>query len=227
MHRCLGLVLGVLLVLLCSAKDIQAQGVPVYDNANYIQNFITAVEAVLTTIQAYLIEANQILELTGLDDIGVSSGIAEDMRLLALLVTQAEGLSYDISSLEAQIQSLFGLDAAPDTLDGLKERVAEIKRIKFLAYSYAARVQTLLKTAARTAEHLVQLLDTLSAVLGNKQSHQTHSQISTTSAKHLANIDVNLAAFQRAETIDKLAEALIIEALTKIEQRRIDDWPSF
>ena len=38
---------------------------------------------------------------------------AEDMAALADIMRQAEGLSYDIASLQAQIDALFNLDTAP------------------------------------------------------------------------------------------------------------------
>src|SRR5437660_8220623 len=217
--------LSLFLVLLC-AGPAEAQ-LPVIDLGNLAQNTLTAIESVLTTIETILIEANQILELTPLDDIAVSGGIAEDMALLGQLVEQAEGLSYDIGSLQAQLDSLFNLDTAPDTRDGLTARLAEIKRQKYLAYSYAARVQTLMRTALRTVDHLQGLLDTLSDLIGNMQANQTHAQLTTVASKHLANLDVQMASFQRAQTVDKLSEALIIESITKIQARRIEDWPSF
>jgi P-type conjugative transfer protein TrbJ len=217
--------LSLCLVVLCTPA-VHAQ-LAVVDVANLGQNTITAIESVLTTIQAILIEANQILELTPLDDIAVAGGIAEDMALLGQLVEQAEGLSYDIGSLQAQLDSLFNLDTAPDTRDGLTERLAEIKRQKYLAYSYAARVQTLMRTALRTVEHLQGLLDTLGAIVGNMGGNQTVGQFHAVSSKHLANLDVQMASFQRAQTVDKLSEALIIESITKIQARRIEDWPSF
>ena len=217
--------LSLCLVVLCTPV-VHAQ-LAVVDVANLGQNTITAIESVLTTIQAILIEANQILELTPLDDIAVAGGIAEDMALLGQLVEQAEGLSYDIGSLQAQLDSLFNLDTAPDTRDGLTERLAEIKRQKYLAYSYAARVQTLMRTALRTVEHLQGLLDTLGAIVGNMGGNQTVGQFHAVSSKHLANLDVQMASFQRAQTVDKLSEALILESITKIQARRIEDWPSF
>src|SRR4030095_15534159 len=125
--------LSLLLVGLCFAGRADAQ-LPVIDLGNLAKNTITAIESVLTTIQAILIEANQILELTPLDDIAVAGGIAEDMELLGQLLEQAAGLSYDVGSLETQIASLFDLETAPDTRDGLTERMAEIKRVKFQSY---------------------------------------------------------------------------------------------
>ena len=218
--------LSLLLVGLCCAGRAEAQ-LPVIDLGNLAQNTITAIESVLTTIQAILIEANQILELTPLDDIAVAGGIAEDMALLGQLVEQAEGLSYDIGSIQGQLDSLFNLDTAPDTRDGLTARLAEIKRQKYLAYSYAARVQTLMRTALRTVDHLQGLLDTLGASVGNMGGNQTVGQFHAVSSKHLANLDVQIASFQRAQTVDKLSDALIIESITKIQARRIEDWPSF
>src|SRR5215471_2052560 len=208
-----------LFVLLCCCPwDIHAQ-VPVIDVADIVQNTVTAIETTLTTIETILIEANQILDLTSLDDIEVASGIAQDMQLLGQLVEQAQGLSYDVSSLESQISALFDLGTAPTTTSALQTRLAEIRRVKWQCYSYALRVQTLLRTALRTVEHLQGLLDTVSALIGNKQGHQTHMQATTVAAKHLANLDVQIAAFHRAQSVDKMEELLTIEALRQINQR--------
>src|SRR5215471_5332812 len=92
-----------LMVLLWSAPA-SAQ-VAVIDVADVAQNTITAIESVLTTIETVLIEANQVLDLTPLDEIAVAGGMAEDMQLLGQLVEQAQGLSYDIRSIQAQIDS--------------------------------------------------------------------------------------------------------------------------
>jgi len=101
-----------LALLLCSVQMAHAQ-LPVIDAGNLAQNTISAIQSVLTTIQTVLIEANQILDLTPVDNVVVAQGITEDMLLLGQIVEQAEGLSYDLTSLEAQINALFQLDAAP------------------------------------------------------------------------------------------------------------------
>jgi conjugal transfer/entry exclusion protein len=217
--------LSLCLVVLCT--PVAHAQLAVVDVANLGQNTMTAIESVLTTIQTILIEANQILELTPLEDMAVAGGIAEDMALLGQLATQAEGLSYDIVSIQAQITALFHLDTAPDTREGLSARLAEIKTLKYQCYSYAARVQTLLRTALRTVDHLQAMLDTLSQLVGNMQGNQSTGQLVTVSNKHLANLDIQIASFHRAQTVDKLSEALIIESITKIQIRRIEDWPSF
>jgi P-type conjugative transfer protein TrbJ len=222
MLKRLGLSGLVLLALLPRPASAQ---LAVYDAANWGENVITAIQSVLTTIQTVLIEANQILELTTLDDIAVAGGIAADMGLLSQVVTEVQGLSYDIGALQAQIDSLFNLDTAPDTRDGLTERLAVLKATKYECYTYAAKTQTLLQTALRTVEHLVGLLDTLGSILGNMQGNQTIGQMHTVGAKHLANLDVHIAACQRAQTVDKLSEALILESVTRIQAKRMEDWP--
>ena len=223
MRKRLGLSLA--LLLLC-AQVAQAQ-IPVTDAGNLVQNTISAIQDTVAAIEAVFQSAQTVLELTPLDDIGVSGDITDDMAQLKQLVEQADGLSYDVGSLRAQIIALFDLNAAPSTRDGLTARLAEIKRMKFASYSYAARVQTLMSTALRTVHHLGQLLDTLAGLVGNMQGNQTVGQFQAVTAKHVTNLDVQMAAFYRAETVDKLSDALIIESLNRIQARRMEDWPAF
>jgi conjugal transfer/entry exclusion protein len=220
-------VLATLVLLLGYVQRSHAQGIPVYDNANFLQNIVTAAQTTITAIEAVFQSSEWVLELTSLDDIAVAGGIAADMALLGQLVEQAEGLSYDMGSLQAQLDSLFNLDTAPDTRDGLTARLAEIKRQKYLAYSYAARVQTLMQTALRTVEHLQGLLDTLGAIVGTVSGNQTLGQLHAVTSKHLANLDVQMASYQRAQTVDKLSDALILESIAKIQAKRMEDWPTW
>jgi hypothetical protein len=125
------------------------------------------------------------------------------------------------------VDQLFHLDSAPDTRDGLTERLIQIKQLKYQCYSYAARVQTLLQTTIRTVEHLQALLDTLGGILGNMGGNQSIGQFQAVSAKHVANLDAQMASYQRARTVDKLADGLILESIEKIQARRMEDWPSW
>jgi hypothetical protein len=97
------------------------------------------------------------------------------------------------------------------------ERLAELRRVKYECYTYAARVQTLMRTALRTAEHLQGLLETLSGIVGSLSGQQTHTQVTVVASKHLANLDVQMASFQRAQTVDKLEELLTIESWRRIK----------
>ena len=205
-----------LCVVLGSATLANAQGLPVYDNANFLQNIVTAAQTTITAIEAVFQSKEWVLDLTALDGIQTADGIAEDMALLGQLVEQAEGLSYDLSSLQAQIDSLFSLDAAPGTTSALRERLAAIRQLKYRCYSYAMRVQTLLRTALRTVDHLQGLLDTLGGIVGSVTGNQTLGQFQAVGSKHLANLDVQIASFHRAQAVDKLEDVLILESLRHI-----------
>jgi conjugal transfer/entry exclusion protein len=168
-HRLVPLSAVLTLVLLLSQPRPASSQQLVLDLLNLAENIIAAIEAVL-------IEANQILELTPVDEVIVAGGIAADMEALGEIIANAEGLSYDIGSLQSQITQLFGLSTAPDTRDGLTERLAEIKQVKYQCYSYAAKVQTLLRTAIRTIEHLQGLLDGIGGLVGNMQGNRALHQ---------------------------------------------------
>jgi conjugal transfer/entry exclusion protein len=216
----------VVLLLLLLHGRAEAQ-LAVIDLGNLAQNTVTAAESVLTTIQTVLIELNQILDLTPLDEVATTGGLLEDMALLGRLVEEAQTVSMDLNSLQAQINSLLHINSAPDTREGLTARLAEFRRLKQEAYSYAARVQTLMRTALTTVRHMQLLLETLSQLIGNLQGQQLVAQHAAAMHKHLANIQVQQAAYYHARSMDKLMEGVTIESIRKIQERRMADWPSF
>jgi conjugal transfer/entry exclusion protein len=200
-------------------------GLNVFDLANFGQNTISAVQGTITAIEEVFQSAQTVLELKPLGGIVVGGGVAEDMKLLGQIVDQAQGLSYDYALIQSQITSLFALSTAPATRSALTERLATIKNLKLKCYTYAAEVQALLRTSLRTVQHLQSLLDTVGKLVGNMQGNQTAVQAQAVMGKHLANLDAQLAAFHRAEVIDKLTEGVIIESVITIQTRRIADWP--
>jgi hypothetical protein len=149
------------------------------------------------------------------------------MALFGRLVEEAQTVSMDLNSLQAQINSLLHINSAPDTREGLTARLAEFRRLKQEAYSYAARVQTLMRTALTTVRHMQLLLETLSQLIGNLQGQQLVAQHAAAMHKHLANIQVQQAAYYHARSMDKLMEGVTIESIRKIQERRMADWPSF
>ena len=211
-------------LLLASAQLAHAQ-LPVIDAGNLAQNTISAIQSVLTTIQTVLIEANQILDLTPLDEVGTAQGIMQDITQLASVVEQAEGLAFDITTLQIQLTALFDLETAPATRDGLTARLAEIKKLKFQAYSYAAKLHTVLETVFNTTDHLNRLLETVAGIIGNLQGQQTSIQAQLTATKQLANINAQMIVYYRAQTTDRLSDALIAESIAKIQEARMEDWP--
>ena len=85
---------------------------------------------------------------------------------LADIMAQIEVLDNDMQSLQRQITALFGLETAPASTSALRERLAEIRRLRWQCYSYAMRLQTLIKTALRTIQHLSTLVNSGQRVSG-------------------------------------------------------------
>jgi conjugal transfer/entry exclusion protein len=226
MHHARRLLAATCLLLCVLAGESQAQ-LPVIDVSNLSQNIITAIESVLTTIEAVIIDAQGVLNLTALDGIATTDGLLEDMALLGRLVEEASQIAVDVDSLQAQIDGLLQIESAPDTRDGLTLRLAEFRRLKQETYGYAARVQTLMRTALTTVNHMQLLLETLAQLIGNLQGHQLIAQHAAAMHKHLANLQVQQAAYNQARSLDKLAEAVTIESIRKMQARRMEDWPSW
>ncbi len=207
-----------LMLVLLSRTPAQAQGLPVFDAANLLQNLVQAAQAVLMV-------ANQVLELTGFDALTLGDDYQADLDQLGAIVSDAQGLSYDVASLQAQVTALFSLDTAPASAGELQERLQAIRQVTYESYVYAMRTQTLLQTAQRTIDHLKGLLSAIGGLAGNMQANQTIIQNQHVLNKTVANLQAHTAAFERAQSVERLAEPLTIESLHRINDAVLADWP--
>ena len=220
-----GLVVGMVSPL--PAQILGTGIIPVTEvGANLYQNAVTAGQSILTALATAQTVANQVLDLTPLDDVITLQGMMEDLALLADIMRQVEGLSYDVQRLQAQIAALFALETAPRSTSELQMRLAEIRRVRYQCYSYAMRLQTLMTTALRTIDHLVTLLHSISAFLGAKQGMQTLVQVNMTISKTLTIQATQTAAYERAGSVDKMEELLTVESLQRINTEVMADWPT-
>jgi hypothetical protein len=216
------------LVLPCQAQVLGTGVMPVVEiGANLAQNTVTATQSVISAVEAVLQTANQVLELTPVDEVIVGVQLAEDLALLAEIVVTAELVWYDLQSLEGQIIALFGLDNAPDTRRGLDERLLEIRQFYYRSLSFSMRTQTLIMTVFRTVEHVSRLIDAVGALIGNMQGNQVLVQTTATMSKTLAVMEVQQAAWQRADTVDRLSQGVILASLDKINLKRLVDHPRY
>src|SRR5215831_8114083 len=199
----------------------------VIDPGDIAQNTITAAQSVLITIEETIQTAQGVLNLTLLESIISTGGILEDIALLGQLMEEASQISTDLNSLQAQIDTLMHWQTAPDTRDGLATLIAQYKQLKQELYTYAARVQTLMRTAITTVRHMQMLLETLAQLVGNLQGQQVVAQHAAAMHKHLANLSVQHGAYYQARALDTLMEGVTIESIRKIQAQRLADWPSF
>lgn len=185
---------------------------PVIDAANLSQNTISATEALINT-------AKWILELTGLPSIALSAAsYLEDLQAVAEVISAGQMIVWDVTSLNTQLNSLLALESAPATSVEFAARMAEIRSLVFLVYSYAMRTQTLIRTLLNTITRLTTFVTHVVEAVGNLQMGQTIAQATTQLVSVQAQLQVQTAAFQRAESIDRLTEPFIEESLIRINE---------
>jgi len=190
----------------------------VTDVGNLLQNTIQAGQAVLMV-------ANQILELTGLEEIVLGDDFSSDLDDLRTIAEETRGLSYDVSSLQSQVTLLFSLDTAPNNASELRQRLAAIRRVVFDSYLYAMRTQTLLRTTLSAIRHLQRLAAAVGDLVGNMTANQTLVQLESTTNATLVRLQVQTAAYERAQSVERLTEPLIMESINKINTELMSDYP--
>jgi conjugal transfer/entry exclusion protein len=205
-------------LLLLRPLMVQAQGIPVYDNANFIQNVITAVQAVF-------IVANQLLELAGVEELALDDEYDDMLTQLGEIVSEARGLSNDLASLQSQVTVLFHLDNAPKGTSEYQRRMAEIRRIVFDCYVTALRTQTLISTLKSAVRHMKRLVAAIGDLVGNMQGNQTLIQVEETISGTLAKLQAQSAAYERAQSVERLTDNLTMESLRKINEAVMADHP--
>jgi len=182
-------------------------------------------QTTITALQTVIIVANQVLELTGLDEIVVGDDFQADMDSLGEVVSAARDLSYDVASLNAQVTTLFHLNNVPRSASELQIRLREIRQVVYDSYVYAMRTQTLLTTAERTVQHLKRLIAAVGDLVGNMQGNQTLTQVEHTISATLEKMHVQTAAYNHAQAIERLSEAMTMESITQINIELMRDYP--
>jgi conjugal transfer/entry exclusion protein len=213
--RCLSL--GLVLALLWH-KPAPAQ-LAVIDAANLAQN-------IAQWVQTVLMVANQILELTPVDEIILSGEFQSTLEEMSTIIAEVVGLAYDINSLNAQITVLFDLGSAPDSMGGLKERLAEIRQVAYQCHVYALRTQTLVRTTLSAVQHLTRLVDAIGSFLGNMQGNQTVAQLNGTLIEIMAKLQIQTAAYDRSKSVEHITDVMILESLHRINDNIMADHPS-
>lgn len=220
MHRIAGCVAVLSLMV---ASQVRAQ-IPVTDAGNLTQNIISAVQAVATTANTAATVKNQLLELLPLDAILIAQGMADDLSELAAIVEDASALSADITQLTRQIHDLFGLDNTPTTVEALQVRMRAMQTMMYEVRRYAVCVQALGLTLRNTVKHLSALVGHIGSLRGNLAAQQLATQLQGQTAHTLAIIEVQQAAWQRQDTLERMEKAVILRSIARIECERLGSW---
>jgi conjugal transfer/entry exclusion protein len=216
-----------LTVLLAWAGFAQAQGLPVYDNANFLQNIITATQSVITAVEAVIQTEQGIENLLPLDDIAVASDVAEMVGLLMDVAAEGQALMGDAASARAQFNALFGLENMPTSPSGLSQRMGEMRQAISEARSYAARVQTLAATFTSAMRHVTTIMGLLGGIAGNKQAQQASNQLLAVQNQTASVQALQDAATQRVHLMTEAEKTMIVTSFAYIQCMRWSDWPGF
>jgi conjugal transfer/entry exclusion protein len=217
----------VLVMLLALSGLAQAQGIPVYDNANFLQNIIQAIQSVITAIEAVIQTEQGIENLLPLDDIAVAADVAEMVGMLMDVAAEGQALMGDAASARAQFNALFGLENMPMSPSGLSQRMGEMRQAISEARSYAARVQTLAATFTSAMRHVTTIMGLLGGIAGNKQAHQASSQLLAVQNQATAVQALQDAAEQRVHLMTEAEKTMIVSSFAYIQCMRWSDWPGF
>jgi len=211
------MLVALVLLAIGTPQRVQAQ-LPVTDVGNLLANTAQLAQAVLMV-------ANMVLELTPLGEIVLGDEFSGDLESLGTIIQEAQGLSYDVASLNSQITTLFDLGTAPGTSRDLQQRLVAIRKVVWESYVYAIRTQTLVRTALSTVRHLTRLLAAIGDLAGNMAANQTLIQLEEKLNQSLATLQVQTAAYERAQSVERLTEPLVDASMDKIRDAMMADWP--
>ena len=216
MRRAFGCLLCLLLLW---SRPVHAQ-IPVTDALVGAQTTISAIQNVITATNMVLSVANQVLELTPLDEILIAGEIVEDLALIGAILEDAQGLMQDVQAL----QGLFDPYAIPRTLPAMRQRITAMDEAISNARSYALKAQRLVTTLLSAVRHLSGLVEGIQALTGNMASNQTLLQVETTISKMLTTLTVQAASHQRTDTLERMRHQVILEMDKEITRQYWGTW---
>jgi hypothetical protein len=167
-----------------------------------------------------------LLELEPFTDLAFAADFLDSLEVLQQLVVEGQALMGDAASAQTQIELLFGLEQTPTTMQGLSERLVEVKRVVYEARLYAVRVQTLISTLTSALHHLTRIVELIEVLNGNRQGNQAIVSSLAVTNQLLATQAAQAAAAQRAVVVNELARTMVIQCYTTMEAQRWADWPT-
>lgn len=197
-----------------------AAAVVVFDPSNYAQNVLTAArtlqqinnQIVSLQNQATMLQ-NMARQLQRLDFSSLNQ-ITRSMQRIDTLMTQAQGIAFDLASTDAALRDQFPevFDAAMSANQMIGQAQAQLQAT-MKAYRQTLRVQ------AQVAENvqadsglLAQLVSESQAATGGLAAQQATNQLLALSAKQQLQIQNMTAAQYRAEALERARQAQAMEA---------------
>ena len=188
---------------------------PVIDISNLTQNILTAareLEQVNNEIQSLQNEAVMLENMArNLANLNVSQlgGITEDLQQISTLMNQAQGISFDIQSVQAAFQQLYPQQygagtSIPQLLSAAQTRWQNAQS----AFQQTMLVQSQIAGDVQSdTAKLASLVDASQGAQGNLQVSQATNQLLALSIKQQLQVQTLMAAQGRAEALKDANEA--------------------
>jgi hypothetical protein len=167
--------------------------------------------------------ANQALELKTLGSFALNNAYMSEVNTLISVTQEASGLMTDLQSLQRQLASLFG--TTPTSTSAMTQRLQEIRRLRYQAYSYVVRVQLLTRTMQRVLGRIQRLVAGINGLSGNMAANQTIVQMQASTQQMLAKMQLQASAWQQANAIKEMEEPLTQDAIRAINAETMRDYP--
>ena len=199
----------------------QAQfGGVVFDPSNYAQNVLTAartLQQVNNQLQSLQNQAtmltNRAKQLQRLDFSSLSQ-ITRSMQRIDTLMTQAQGIAFDLASTDTALREQFPeiFDAAMTTNQAVARAQAQWQAA-MKGYRQTMRVQAqVVENVQADAGLLSELVSQSQSATGSLQAQQATNQLIALSTKQQLQIQNMMAAQYRADALERARQAQALEA---------------
>lgn len=210
-----GLLASVLAVTVVLGAGAPASARIVFDPTNYAQNLLQAaraLEQVQNQVKSLQNEAqmltNMALNLKQLDVTSLSE-ITAALRRIDRLMSQAEGIAFDVQQTTVQLQRQFPkeYDVATTTNEAVNDALTSWHSAMD-AYRHTMTVQAqVVENVQADSATLAQLVVASDSAVGSLQAQQATNQLVALSAKQQLQIQNLMAAQYRADAVDQARKA--------------------
>ena len=187
-------------ICLCR-RDAQAGGIPVIDTSNLAQSVLSAARTLQSNLNEARMIANQIKNLTALD-FNILEGYSGNLTKLFETMGSVHGLMQDLSSLEANFETLYP-DFNNDPARVSEEKASEtinraLDESRRMMQGAAKTGAIVLQNLPKTEAELEELLADSKTSVGILQATQAGNQINAEVASNLLHLNAMLANFTQA-----------------------------
>ena len=199
----------------------QAQfGGVVFDPSNYAQNVLTAARTLQQVNNQIQSLQNQATMLTNMAkqlqrlDFSSLSQITRSMQRIDTLMTQAQGIAFDLASTDTALREQFPeiFDAAMTTNQAVARAQAQWQAA-MKGYRQTMRIQAqVVENVQADAGLLSELVSQSQSATGSLQAQQATNQLIALSTKQQLQIQNMMAAQYRADALERARQAQALEA---------------